>query len=123
MTDPHNDTVSLHRQVQAYLERLAALNFGELHTFPPEQVREGLRMQIPLLGEPEAVAAIDNRMIPGPNGPVPVRIYTPEGGEQFGHRLEEAGVPTTISRYQGMIHEFVRHSFDDSARARLEAGT
>jgi acetyl esterase len=42
-------------------------------------------------------------------------------GEQYGQRLEESGVPVTVSRYQGMIHEFVRHPFDQSKQARAEA--
>jgi acetyl esterase len=32
-------------------------------------------------------------------------------GERYGQRLQEAGVPTTISRYHGMIHGFL--SFAD----------
>ncbi|WP_125078325.1 alpha/beta hydrolase [Mycobacterium sp. P7213] len=38
-------------------------------------------------------------------------------GEQYGARLQQAGVPTTINRYDGMIHEFMRWPFDDAARA------
>ncbi|ULP46417.1 alpha/beta hydrolase [Mycolicibacter virginiensis] len=39
-----------------------------------------------------------------------------EGG-QYGARLQQAGVPTTVNRYDGMIHEFMRWPFDDAARA------
>ncbi|WP_328403326.1 alpha/beta hydrolase [Nocardia sp. NBC_00403] len=83
MTATEEDPISLHPQVQAYLDRLAGFNFGELHTFTPEQAREGLRRQIPLLGEPEPVAQINNRTIPGPIGPIPIRIYTPSGDAPF----------------------------------------
>lgn len=38
-------------------------------------------------------------------------------GEQYGARLRDAGVPTTVTRYEGMIHEFIRWPFDDAARA------
>lgn len=38
-------------------------------------------------------------------------------GEQYGARLQQAGVPTTVNRYAGMIHEFIRWPFDDAARA------
>jgi acetyl esterase len=31
----------------------------------------------------EAVARVEDREIPGPNGPIPVRIYTPEGAGPF----------------------------------------
>lgn len=38
-------------------------------------------------------------------------------GEQYGARLREAGVPVTVKRYDGMIHEFLRWPFDAAARA------
>jgi hypothetical protein len=33
----------LHPQVQTHLDRLAQTSFAELHTLPPEQIREGMR--------------------------------------------------------------------------------
>ncbi|MFI7668072.1 alpha/beta hydrolase [Nocardia sp. NPDC049526] len=70
----------LHPQVQAYLDRLARADFGSVHTFTPEQAREGWRRQIALLGEPEPVADIENRTVPGIGG---LRIYTPDGEGPF----------------------------------------
>lgn len=32
-----------------------------------------------------------------------------DGGEQYGQRLLEAGVPATISRYDGMVHGFMHY--------------
>ncbi|MDG4764629.1 alpha/beta hydrolase [Solwaraspora sp. WMMD406] len=45
-----------------------------------------------------------------------------EEGERYAHRLREAGVPTTLSRYAGMIHGFfaMPASFDDGRRAQDE---
>jgi acetyl esterase len=43
-------------------------------------------------------------------------------GEQYGRRLSDAGVKTTVRRYDGMIHEFLRHPFDDSRVAIDELG-
>jgi acetyl esterase len=51
-------------------------------------------------------------------------------GEAYGRRLKEAGVPTTISRYPGMIHLFVlladkiakgQLALDEMAKALREA--
>ncbi|SHN43070.1 alpha/beta hydrolase [Cryptosporangium aurantiacum] len=42
-------------------------------------------------------------------------------GEQYGERLAAAGVPVTVKRYDGMIHEFLRHPFDDAAVALVDA--
>ncbi len=30
-----------------------------------------------------------------------------DGGEEYGQRLREAGVPATVSRYEGMVHGFM----------------
>lgn len=79
MSTANTPTSGLHPQVQAYLERISRAGFGELHTFTPEQAREGLRRQIPMLGEPEPVAAIEDRVISLTGHPVPIRIYTPAG--------------------------------------------
>ncbi|MEV2219295.1 alpha/beta hydrolase [Nocardia vinacea] len=70
----------LHPQVQAYLDRLGRADFGSVHTFTPEQAREGWRRQIALLGEPEPVANTENRTVPGIGG---LRIYTPDGEGPF----------------------------------------
>jgi acetyl esterase len=33
-----------------------------------------------------------------------------DGGEQYGQRLRDAGVPATVSRYAGMVHNFMHMS-------------
>jgi acetyl esterase len=43
-------------------------------------------------------------------------------GEHYGERLAAAGVPVTVKRYDGMIHEFLRHPFDE-ARAGIADAT
>src|ERR1700675_1113526 len=70
-------------QVQAYMDQMAALNMPQLNTLTPEIIREAISMQFALLGEPEAVAHVENLTIPGPAGEIPVRIYTPQGDGPF----------------------------------------
>lgn len=67
----------LHPQVQEYLTRLAAANFGDLHTFTPERAREGMRRMIAMLPAPEPVESIEDRVVSTSVGDVPVRIYRP----------------------------------------------
>ncbi len=69
-------------QARIFLDQLASLNGPPMHTLTPEQVREGIRLQ-PLFTEPEPVAHVENRTIPGPAGAIPVRIYTPAGSGPF----------------------------------------
>ncbi|WP_083865508.1 alpha/beta hydrolase [Nocardia brevicatena] len=83
MTEETEDRISLHPQVEAYLDRLAQFDFGELHTFPVEQAREGVRRGVALLGEPEAIADVEDRTIPRAEGDIRIRIYTPAGEGPF----------------------------------------
>ena len=42
-----------------------------------EQRRQSERTMLAQAGEPEAVAAVEDRLIPGPASALPIRIYTP----------------------------------------------
>jgi acetyl esterase len=43
----------------------------------PDEAREQIRERRIQIGEPEPVALIEDRTIPGPDGAIPVRVYTP----------------------------------------------
>lgn len=76
--------MSLDPQIQEYIDQMAAMNMPEMHTMTPEQIREGIAMQLAMENiEPEPVARVENRTIPGPAGEIPVRIYTPQGDGPF----------------------------------------
>ena len=71
-------------QTKALLDLMAALNEPLLSEQTPEQVRVGIKLQRELVPvEPEPVAQVVNRTIPGPAGEIPVRIYTPAGSGPF----------------------------------------
>jgi acetyl esterase len=61
------------------LQQLEEAGMPPLNEMSPEDARlaaEGFRA---LAGEPEDVADVTDRTIPGPGGDIPVRIYTPAG--------------------------------------------
>jgi len=69
-------------QAKVLLDQMAALGLPEMHTLSPEAARaqaEARRMGGPLA----PVANVEDRMIPGPAGEIPVRIYTPAGSSPF----------------------------------------
>ncbi|WP_027341389.1 alpha/beta hydrolase [Hamadaea tsunoensis] len=72
--------MALHPQVQAHLERLAAVNFAGLHTVSPEQARAGARrLTAASVGVPERVEEVTDRIAETAVGPLAVRIYRPLG--------------------------------------------
>jgi acetyl esterase len=70
-------------QARAYLDQLAALNAPPLSALTPEVARQAIQMQTVLVAEREPVARVEDRRIPGPEGEIPLRIYTPAGAGPF----------------------------------------
>ena len=68
-------------QARAYLDQLAALGAPPMNTLPPAQVRANSE-NAPRPAGPE-VAKVEDRKVPGPNGDIPVRVYTPAGTGPF----------------------------------------
>ncbi len=68
-------------QITQVMEQMAALGLPQAHTVSPAEARANAKMR-PRAPGPE-VAKVENRNIPGPDGDVPVRIYTPEGDGPF----------------------------------------
>jgi acetyl esterase len=72
---------------------------------PPEEstvaeVRAGAWDWLGLVGEPEPVARVEHRFIPGPTADLPIRIYTPEGEGPFPGLVFFHGSGWTISNIE-----------------------
>jgi acetyl esterase len=64
--------------VKGLLEQFAAMGRPPTWELSPPEARENYLGLIALAGEPEAVAKVEDRPIPGPAGEIPLRIYIPE---------------------------------------------
>ena len=78
---------------RAFLDQGAALGFPSTHTLPVAEARELMVKRRAMLdATPEAVARIEDRTIPGPDGDVPVRLYAPS---------DERGLPVLVYFHGG----------------------
>jgi len=62
------------------LEQIEASGMPALNEMSPSEARQAATAFAELGGPGEEVANVENRTVPGPEGEVPVRIYTPAGG-------------------------------------------
>src|ERR1700687_1166905 len=72
----------LHPQSKAVLEQMAAQGGKPIEESPPAEVRAAREQAgdafAALAGSAQEVARVEDRAIPGPAQPIPVRIYWPE---------------------------------------------
>jgi acetyl esterase len=72
------DAVPLDPQARTLLDQLAALGAPPVSQQTPEQARMGFAALAAVGGAPGAPVPTEDRLIPGPAGEIPVRIYRPE---------------------------------------------
>ena len=66
-------------RVRRFLDTLAAMNPPSALSLTVEERRGALAHLLSFCGQPEAVGAIGNLTVPGPEGPLAVRVYSPTG--------------------------------------------
>ncbi len=66
-------------QVQVMLEQMEAAGMPALSALPPVEARKMLEGFREMMGPGEDVAAVADRVVPGPGGDIPVRVYRPAG--------------------------------------------
>jgi acetyl esterase len=69
--------MALHPQCKAFLDQLAAMGGKQLYEMSPMEARATGAALIDLGVPLQEVARIENRTVPGPVQPIPVRIYRP----------------------------------------------
>jgi acetyl esterase len=70
-------------QAQAVLEQMAEAGLPPLGSVSVEETRQGMVAATAAGEEPEPVAKVEDRTVPGSAGQIPVRIYTPQGSGPF----------------------------------------
>jgi acetyl esterase len=76
--------MALSPEIRALLDRQAASGRPPLERQSVAQARAfHLQDAAALNGPPAPVAAVADRLVPGPAGELPVRVYTPEGEAPF----------------------------------------
>jgi acetyl esterase len=74
----------LYPEVRALLEAAEAQGAPAIETLSPADARLAAIEALKLTGsEPEPVGCVEDFSVPGPQRPIPVRIYTPEGPGPF----------------------------------------
>ena len=72
-------------QARALLDQIAASGLQPSHLLSVAEARDMQLVRKRMLGgEPPPIANVAERSIPGPAGPIPIRVYTPDGSAPFG---------------------------------------
>jgi acetyl esterase len=75
--------MALHPQCKSFLDIIASGGGPPLYEMPLADARGVARMMIEFGGPEEPVARVDNRHVPGPTEPIPIRVYRPSMGERL----------------------------------------
>lgn len=69
--------MAVHPQCKVFLDGLAALGGKPLHEMTPAEARTMVLLPPELAGPEQPVHHVATREVPGPAGPIPVRVYSP----------------------------------------------
>jgi len=75
--------VPLHPSAKAFLDQRAALGVKPVTELSVDAAREQTVRVALAMGAGEPVAHVEDRVIPGPNGDIPIRVYVPAGQPPF----------------------------------------
>jgi len=75
--------MAVHPQCKAFLEMLAAAGGKPIEQLPLAEARAVRSEMIEAGGPEQPVAEVQNRSVPGPGGPIAVRVYRPVKNEEL----------------------------------------
>src|SRR5687767_1440542 len=73
-------SAALDPQVRALLAQFEAAAVPSLASLSVGEAREAVSKFVVMQGQPEPVASVTDRTVPGPAGDIPVRVYHPDPG-------------------------------------------
>ena len=71
--------MALDPQARIVLDQMANAGGPPINELSVEEARQASALLNAMQGDPEPVAGVEDRMLPGPGSDIPVRIYTPSG--------------------------------------------
>ncbi len=71
--------MALDPQARAFLNQLSAMGAPPINELTVDEARQSLAAMTEMQGAPEVVAKVEDRIVPSPEGGIPVRIYSPAG--------------------------------------------
>ncbi|MCY4221163.1 MAG: hypothetical protein OXD35_05845, partial [Thiotrichales bacterium] len=72
-------------QIRQVIDALAASEFEPVHALTPSEARAQYNAMVEARGiTPAPVGAVEDRVLPGPGGDLPVRIYRPNPRRRAG---------------------------------------
>src|ERR1700683_5126079 len=98
-------------RAKRFLDTLAAMNPANALSQTMQERRGAVAQLLSFSGAPETVGAIATRTVPGPQGPLQLRLYTPAGF------APEHLLPGLIYFHGGGLGAVSRHTHDPSCRS------
>jgi acetyl esterase len=105
--------MALDSRVERFLAVLAASNPAEVHSATVEERRAGLKSLMNFAGPEIRLARVEDRVISGPGGPLPIRLYSPTNASIL---------PGLVYFHGGGLVAGTLDTHDPVARALAQAG-
>ena len=103
----------LHPQVKKILEEAASLGLPDYQDLSPAAARKQMLDLTPPVDPLLAVKRVENLMIPGPKGEIPIRLYYPSGDPPFAVLVYFHGggwVMGDLATHHGVCHALAKRS-------------
>ena len=107
-------------QARSFLDRLASAGLPTTDQLTVAQARAQMEVSTRFLGRPPRVLRVEDRMIPGPAGEIPIRVVTPIGADSS----SDPGPPPVLVYFHGggwVVGDLSSH--ESLCRALANAGS